>query len=194
MAALSKNKFDLGREDGTWMPPRWAASGARYEFSLDVKLGGSASVAAAAEKEGAASVAAWFDSRAARGSRSASKETRRDKYLGGDGSGGVVVLEGRQPTRPKIRNYPAPFTVVPGCWTRAGKVNDGSLKLWMQVGDEGVEFEDLALPPGERLFMTAPAWGRTLSNRGGVVSVRVNAIWRTEYRIVGRWKAVPIEQ
>ena len=27
---------DIGREDGTWMDPRWGASGNRIEFSLDV--------------------------------------------------------------------------------------------------------------------------------------------------------------
>jgi len=27
---------DIGREDGSWMDPRWAASGKRIEFSLDV--------------------------------------------------------------------------------------------------------------------------------------------------------------
>ena len=69
--------FDLGREEGTWMPPRWAASGIRYEFSLLVRLGGSASVAAAAKEAGAASVAAWFDDRVPAGGGG---QTRRDKY------------------------------------------------------------------------------------------------------------------
>jgi hypothetical protein len=29
---------DLGREEGTWMDPRWGASGKRIEFTLDVKF------------------------------------------------------------------------------------------------------------------------------------------------------------
>mmetsp|Transcript_13266 Transcript_13266/g.22077 ORF Transcript_13266/g.22077 Transcript_13266/m.22077 type:complete len:280 (-) Transcript_13266:33-872(-) len=29
---------DLGREDGTWMDPRWGASGKRIEFTLDVEF------------------------------------------------------------------------------------------------------------------------------------------------------------
>lgn len=29
---------DIGREQGTWMDPRWGASGKRIEFSLDVKF------------------------------------------------------------------------------------------------------------------------------------------------------------
>lgn len=30
--------MDLGREDGSWMEPRWAASGRRVEFALDLRL------------------------------------------------------------------------------------------------------------------------------------------------------------
>ena len=29
---------DIGREQGTWMDPRWGASGKRIEFSMDIKL------------------------------------------------------------------------------------------------------------------------------------------------------------
>ena len=29
---------DIGKEDGTWMDPRWGASGKRIEFSVDVRL------------------------------------------------------------------------------------------------------------------------------------------------------------
>jgi hypothetical protein len=29
---------DIGREEGTWMDPRWGASGKRIEFTLDVKF------------------------------------------------------------------------------------------------------------------------------------------------------------
>ena len=29
---------DIGREDGTWMDPRWGASGTRIEFTLDVEF------------------------------------------------------------------------------------------------------------------------------------------------------------
>jgi len=32
---------DIGREDGTWMDPRWGASGRRMELSLDVRFGSS---------------------------------------------------------------------------------------------------------------------------------------------------------
>eukprot|EP00521_Asterionellopsis_glacialis_P015082 CAMPEP_0195293468 /NCGR_PEP_ID=MMETSP0707-20130614/12508_1 /TAXON_ID=33640 /ORGANISM="Asterionellopsis glacialis, Strain CCMP134" /LENGTH=308 /DNA_ID=CAMNT_0040354187 /DNA_START=66 /DNA_END=990 /DNA_ORIENTATION=+ len=38
--------IDIGREEGTWMDPRWGASGKRIEFTLDVKfLTGEASIA-----------------------------------------------------------------------------------------------------------------------------------------------------
>lgn len=30
--------IDIGREEGTWMEPRWAASGNRLEFTMDVSL------------------------------------------------------------------------------------------------------------------------------------------------------------
>ena len=30
--------LDIGREEGTWMDPRWGASGRRIEFSVDVKF------------------------------------------------------------------------------------------------------------------------------------------------------------
>lgn len=30
--------IDIGREDGTWMEPRWGASGRRIRFTLDVKF------------------------------------------------------------------------------------------------------------------------------------------------------------
>jgi hypothetical protein len=30
--------IDIGREQGTWMDPRWGASGKRIEFSVDVKF------------------------------------------------------------------------------------------------------------------------------------------------------------
>ena len=91
----------------------------------------------------------------------------------------------------KMKNISPPF-YFSQLLSASPNAGAGTSLVHLQVGGEGLELGDLALPPGERLFMTVPAWGRTLSNRGGVVSVRVNAIWRTEYRIVGRFKATPV--
>jgi len=44
------------------------------------------------------------------------------------------------------------------------------------------------------LLFATPAWGKLLSRRGGIITIRRNVLWRVEYRSVGNWRAERIEE
>ena len=222
------------------MPQKWGASGFRVDWTTEITLGGQQATEKVASKEGM-DLKTFY-------------AKRRDKYLGGDGPYGYVSVD----KSPKIRGFPARFSVLPGgLWTRTGMythththtrahphtahrlhvtrdmrhpsygkifrtrhttheaphttrhdlahltrhthphtgtASQGSLKMILDLGQDGLDYEDVQLPGSTRLFLTTPCWGRTLSTRGGVVSLRHNALWRTEYRILGTWRAKCLDE
>lgn len=191
--------FDIGREKGTWMPQMWGSRGERFVatlegvcFDCEPEKGGKVDDFLAG---GAGGPARRLSFAATRGSSPNAKDTF--------------------PSRAKVRNFPR-LAMMPGCWRRVGKApSDGGLR-WFATLPEGLDGDDggggfdgrgsalgtgafgpqdgrdstLSLPAGDVLYFATPAWGDVLSSRGGIISVRRNAIWRREYRIVGTWRAV----
>mmetsp|Transcript_71151 Transcript_71151/g.134044 ORF Transcript_71151/g.134044 Transcript_71151/m.134044 type:complete len:206 (-) Transcript_71151:188-805(-) len=153
-------------------PPRGSSAWAKLE-------------AEKARAEQAQKSSAWgleFLERGAGGRGEKVASSSRGKGSSGRAKG--LVLPGG---KAKVRNFPR-LRVEPGGWRRVGPVAEGSLR-WFATLPDGLDFGSIQLPPGECLYFATPAWGSLLSRRGGVVTVRVNALWRVEYRIVGNWRA-----
>ena len=211
--------IDLGREKGSWMPPSWASRGERYICTLEnVGFDGTLFAAGVRQagsfgtrSDDGTGEKAMRDflqrgggavRRIVFGGRGGGSSS--DSGGGGGGGGGGGVSSGRTTTFAKVRGWDR-LPISPGGWSRAGGTRDGTFR-WCAVLPDGIDSRTpgavsgttglgdgrestLTLPPGEVLYFATPAWGTMLSNKGGVVSVRRNAIWRTEYRIVGTWQA-----
>lgn len=167
--------FDIGREPGTWMDPRWGASGKRIEFTLDVRF----LTEAKADPEtvqgmvkdnlGGTSLPAFMLQTAEQARLRAGFDEMKCK------NGGYRIdLSNNQRNSNTLR-----------CFVRV----DGT-----RQGDYG----DINIPPGN-LYLSLPVFGNDpsqLSKKEGIVTVRQMG-WKTgwrreESRIVGVFRAVPI--
>jgi hypothetical protein len=164
---------DVGREQGTWMDPRWGASGNRITFSLDVRL--------LSEKLADASVA---------------NKMVKDNSMGKCSH--VYVLE----TAPfaRLRDGFDRMACYGGTY-RIDRDNGGRHTIRMLVEVEGTKadqnyiYGDVSIPKGP-LFFSLPCFGGRidqLSTKEGPVTVRQSG-WHTgwrrkESRILGIFQA-----
>ena len=167
--------LDLGRQKGSWMPPAWASSGMRAEFVLPrVYL-----------RSQTCDGDPFLKGTAARQLIDPTQEEDQDQ----------LVQAMTRPTfgaNTDLKPFWPGFCLglSRGAWSfeKISK-EEGRLRMCIDLPD-GIAVDDLTLPKGERLFCAIPVFpGPTLSSRAGIVSVRRNVLWRTEYRIVGTWKA-----
>jgi hypothetical protein len=174
---------DIGREEGTWMDPRWGASQRRIEFSLDVAfvVNGAAEDARASSDLGARMV---------------------PDNLGGSRS---PVYRMNIAPAARLRNGFAEMTChCDGAYrldaNRGAMASTVRFLISTQGTEEDISYGDINVPKGD-LYFSLPAFGsgiQHLSRKEGVVSVRQmgwNTGWRRlESRIVGTFRAVPIEE
>lgn len=168
---------NIGREDGSWMDPRWGASGNRIEFALDIKL--LASVLATPE---------------------VSKKMVKDNTVGK--SSPVFALE----TAPfaRLRDGFDRMECKGGAYRiDTGKSGRNTLRMYMEVegttkADQSYIYGDVAVPAG-CLYFSLPCFGRGIDNlsiKEGVASVRQigwHTGWRREEsRICGVFTAKPL--
>jgi len=174
---------DIGREEGSWMDPRWGASGRRIELTLDVRLdptqqrvsseiasrmvsdnwGGNRSPVHRLESAPWARLRNGFDRMKCEGGA-----YRIDDGGGGNSSSSV------------------------------SSSSSGTARFYLDV--EGKTDGDVSIPPG-CLYFSLPVFNgsvRQLSTKEGIVSVRQmgwHTGWRREEsRIVGVFRAVPIDK
>jgi len=177
--------LDVGRETGTWMDPRWGASGRRVECTIDVSFG-DVYDAAAATAEACVELKKCL-------ATSASTPPRKMR------------------TAPfaRLRGGFDKMQLIDGgfCIEDPGKGSSTStLRLCIEVG--GASEGDVTIPRGF-LFFALPCFGfrqvgsssssmMTLSNKAGTICVRQmgwHTGWRREEsRILGVFRAVEIEK
>ncbi|KAL7580325.1 hypothetical protein ACA910_004360 [Epithemia clementina (nom. ined.)] len=197
--------LDLGREDGTWMDPRWGASGKRIQFTLDVHFasppqslkainkGPFVVPASPARNTNTTSNAPWVPT------PEALSRMIKDNFGG--------------KSFPIYRLISAPFarlrqgfdrmkTTGEGAY-RLDQARNGGLTVRFLVDVEGTldgqGHSDIFVPKG-CLYFSLPCFGDTsmFSAKEGPVTVRQigwHTGWRREEsRIVGTFRAVPLDK
>ena len=168
---------DIGREDGTWMDPRWGASGKRIEFSLDVRLLSNRLASPEAAKKMVQDNTAGKSSRVL--ALNTAKYARlRDGFDRMECMGGAYRIDTDRSGRSTIR-----IVIEVEGTTRA---------------DQSYVYGDASVPSG-CLYFSLPCFGRGINNlsiKEGVVSVRQvgwHTGWRREEsRILGLFTAKPL--
>lgn len=170
---------DIGREEGTWMDPRWGASGKRIEFSLDIGL--------LSNKLASPEVAKKMvqDNTAGKSSPVFALDTAkyarlRDGFDRMECTGGAYRIDTDRNGRSTIR-------IVLEV--------EGTVRA-----DQSYVYGDVSIPPG-CLYFSLPVFGRGIDNlsiKEGVVSVRQvgwHTGWRREEsRILGVFTAKPMSE
>ncbi len=167
--------MDIGREPGTWMDPRWGASGKRIEFTLDANF--------------------MID-------EAADPDTVQGMVNDNFGGKSLPVLMVRTAENARLRGGFDKMKCKNGGYridvsSNAQKSN--TLRFFVRVdGTRQGDFGDIYIPPGN-LYFSLPVFGADasqLSRKEGIVTVRQtgwNTGWRRqESRIVGVFRAVPI--
>ena len=180
---------DLGREPGSWMDPCWGASGRRLTMTLDVRCG-----FCLANNTNTSTEYVWQTAPYAR----LRNGFDRLSCVAGE----VIVIE--QPKKwlgnmvlPN-RNERVRTTTTTTTTTTS---STSTVRFVIKVPDGKTE-GDVVLPPGTELHFALPAFanGRSLrlSSKEGLVSVRQmgwhTGWFRSESRIVGTFRAVPLAQ
>ena len=170
---------DIGREEGTWMDPRWGASGKRIEFSLDIGL--------LSNKLASPEVA---------------KKMEQDNTAGK--SSPVFALDTAKYAR--LRDGFDRMECTGGAYRIDTDRNGRStIRIVLEVegtvrADQSYVYGDVSIPPG-CLYFSLPVFGRGIDNlsiKEGVVSVRQvgwHTGWRREEsRILGVFTAKPMSE
>jgi hypothetical protein len=151
----------IGREDGSWMDPRWAASGKRIDFALDIKLLPTLAGNEIADK------------------------MIRDNSMGK--SSKVFALETAQFAR--LRDGFDRMECTNGAYRiDANKNNQYTIRFVMEVegtikADQSYIYGDVSIPKGY-LYFSLPCFVgsiKQLSKKEGLVSVRQSG-WHTGWR------------
>ena len=170
---------DIGKEEGTWMDPRWGASGKRIEFSLDVGL---------------------LTNRLA--APEMSKKMIQDNTVGK--SSQVFALDTAKFAR--LRDGFDRMECKGGAYRiDTGRSGRSTIRIVIEVegtvkADQAYVYGDVSIPAG-CLYFSLPAFGSGINNlsiKEGMVSVRQvgwHTGWRREEsRILGVFKAKPLSE
>jgi hypothetical protein len=181
---------DIGREPGSWMEPRWGASGRRIEFTLDVRFTGDAA------KDGE------DGDGTPRELHASSSLVRDGKSLGWLGAkrGSKSSCFGLETAYARMRSGFDRMACLGGLYRieRGSKQkSDATVRFCIRV-DGTTDYGDVTIPPGY-LYFSIPAFSSKLSlisRKPGPVTVRQpgwNTGWRREEsRIVGIFVATPL--
>lgn len=192
--------LDIGREEGTWMDPRWGASGKRIECTIDISfllpptsLSSSSSSSQASNNEDLSLA-----------NEEIMKNMVKDNLSGK--SSPVRIVQ----TAPKARlrnGFDEMNTYSGGYRIDVGGSNKSSNTVRFYLSVDGTEsssssssYGDINIPEGN-LYFSLPCFGtdvKALSSKEGIVTVRQfgwHTGWRREEsRIVGVFRAVPIDK
>merc|ERR1712071_19602 len=172
--------LDIGREPGTWMDPRWGMSGTRVEFNLDM---------------------AFLDSIATEDQK---KKMVKDNF--GGKSSEIRSMECLSEKGARLRRGFDSMKCYDGAYRLDFDKSSNNVVVRFFVDVEGLgetsdsNYGDITISKG-CLYFSIPCFGnsvRNLSLKEGPVTVRQmgwHTGWRREEsRIVGIFKAVPLEK
>jgi hypothetical protein len=172
--------IDMGRESGTWMDPRWGASGNRIEFTLDVRF-------ATTDQNGSALAGEEI------------KQLMVKDNFGGKSSP-VCILQ--TATNARLRNGYEKMKCDGGGYRIDIDAKNGVARFFVSVEGtpaESSSYGDVSIPEG-RLYFSIPVFGGSISNlssKEGLITVRQigwHTGWRREEsRIVGTFRAKPMQ-
>ena len=170
---------DIGREDGTWMDPRWGASQRRIEFTIDVQFQRDTNVT---KQQQQCMIPDNFG-----GTSSPTYNLRIAPY--------ARLRGGFDDMKCHVDN---------GAYRIDGQKDNRTIRLYISTdGKNHNSYGDINVPTGE-LYFSLPCFGnddpnavKNLSRKDGVVSIRQigwHTGWRRmESRIVGTFRATPID-
>ena len=201
---------DIGREDGTWMDPRWGASGKRIEFTIDVRLLPDRSFLVVSGGRNSDNVDDLKDSNNDKESTT-DPELILEKFENAmvkDNTMGQssVVYPVETARHARLRNGFDRMECLGGGWRVDQSPRDKgryTLRLVLEVegttkADQQYMYGDVSVPPGY-LYFSLPCFGGNisqLSSKEGPVTVRQvgwHTGWRRqESRIVGVFRAKPL--
>jgi len=181
-------KFDIGREDGTWMDPMWGRSGKRIEGSIDIVF--------------------QLPLQNGEEDTSLADQDIRDKMVKDNLSGKSTVARILQSSNARLRGgFDKMICKGGGYRIDVGKDNNRSssstTRFFIDVdgtkeGDGA--YGDIFIPKG-CIYFSLPCFGNSvkqLSSKEGIITVRQfgwHTGWRREEsRIIGVFRAVPLEQ
>ena len=188
--------IDIGREDGTWMDPKWGASGSRIELTMDVSFripddGGG-------DKDDDSLVTSDLDVSLA--TEEIAAKMVKDNLSGQ--STAVRVLDSSPNARLR-GGFDQMQCLGGGYRVDIGRNQRGSstARFFVQVeGTKESEYGDINIPQG-CLYFSIPCFNssvKQLSSKEGIVTVRQmgwHTGWRRdESRIVGTFRAAPIDK
>ncbi len=182
--------FDIGREDGTWMDPTWGRSGKRIEGSVDVSF---QIPPINADDAGIPNV-----------DPSLADESIVSKMVKDNLSGKSTAVRILEPSpNARLRGGFDTMKCYSGGYRLDIQKRASTARFFLDVeGTEGSDgnYGDIFIPKG-CLYFSLPCFNnnvRQLSSKEGIVTVRQmgwHTGWRREEsRIVGVFRAVPLEQ
>jgi len=200
--------IDIGREEGTWMDPRWGASGKRIEFTIDVLFlippSSSPPTSSSFEKtknDEIDEIELVNVEDISTANQNIIDEMVKDNL---SGQSSIVRNIKAISNKARLRNGFDSMKVNDGGYRIDIQSNKGSNTIRFYLNVDGTEREesygDIFIPEGN-LYFSLPCFGtnpRSLSSKEGIVTVRQTG-WHTgwrreESRIVGVFRAVPLDQ
>jgi hypothetical protein len=183
---------DIGREPGSWMEPRWGASGRRIEFTLDVRF--TDKVAEDGGGDGATRIRQHASSSLVKGGTTLG-------WLGSKQGSECTCFALETAPYARMRSGFDRMRCLGGVYRIERDSNkpksDGAVRFCILV-DGTTDYGDVTIPPGY-LYFSIPAFSSNLSlisRKPGPVTVRQagwNTGWRREEsRIVGVFVATPL--
>jgi hypothetical protein len=174
--------IDIGRESGTWMDPRWGASGKRIEFTLDVRF-----------------ATATIDKKTSALAGEEIKQLMVKDNFGGKSSP-VYILQTAESAR--LRNGFEKMKCYGGGYRIDTDAKNAVARFYVMVEGtpaENSSFGDVSIPAG-CLYFSIPVFGGSisqLSSKEALITVRQvgwHTGWRREEsRIVGTFRAKPMQ-
>jgi len=186
--------FDIGREEGTWMDPKWGRSGRRIEGSMDVYFH-------------LPHVVEGFDV-------SLADECVMGKMIKDNiGKGSSTAVRKLDCSKARLRKGFDQMACHGGGYridfgngaTNQSQFSSSTVRFFIDVDgttsekDSSSSYGDIFIPKGP-LYFSLPCFGQSinqLSRKDGIISVRQvgwHTGWRrTESRIVGVFRVVPIQ-
>jgi hypothetical protein len=166
---------NIGREEGTWMEPRWGASGQRIEFTVDV---------------------AFTTQPVTRQIAQQMVQDNNNKFLFGSSSSSSQVFRLNTAPFARLRDGFDRMECQPGAF-RIDTNMRGQKTLRLFFYTQGKTFGDVSISENTNLYISLPVLAdSSLSRKEGIVSIRQYGFktgwYRLESRIVGVVKAVPI--
>jgi len=175
--------IDIGREEGTWMDPRWAASGNRLEFTMDVSF-------------------TLPNMNSINMDESLADSTQLSQMVKDNLSGKSSSVRILKSKNARLRSGFDTMRSNGGAYRIDIARNSGTVRFYVTVDGtpqgQSNTYGDVTIPAGN-LYFSLPCFGnsvKNLSSKEGIVTVQQigwHTGWRrSESRIIGVFRVVPL--